>query len=322
MPRAQWLSAGSVRRDCTIYFPALLSRNLLSFSSEPLVRHLLLLAGHSPRQQNPLILYVAYLQSMWWRDADDGERSSLLSGEETESAFGVGEDVRPSSPWRSRIGERGGVRIFAATVLTVAVVAVFRSGGPAPAASIVGAGPLQQFAIGTTSTAACTSRDVPVLGGADVVAYFSGRVAFDQYVPGRPAYKATLNGFTFLFANDAHRVMFAADPWRFAPQWGAFCSWGVARENWWSAEDIAAPADPLKWLILGGKLYMFRSNTPISNFEGDGTDDIAYNVGEGNKHWADWFGAIPSNRSPFNTGCLCTPDTCSDDLSDRRRGRI
>ncbi|CAM9626897.1 unnamed protein product [Phaeothamnion confervicola] len=240
---------------------------------------------------------------MWWRDAADGEGSPLLSDDRREGPrIKTQQQEQSQVSWRSRISERSAVRVFAALVLSIAVMAVFRSNKPLSAAA-----PPTSLLV---TTATCANPDSPVLGGADVVAYFLGEVAFDSYIVGSPEHTAILNGFTFYFASDAHKAMFEGDPWRFAPQWGAFCSWGIARENWWDADDIGAPADPQKWLMLDGKLYFFRDDMPVTYFAGNGPGALGANLQEGNKHWSDWFGAIPSDASPFNTVCLCSPETC------------
>lgn len=83
--------------------------------------------------------------------------------------------------------------------------------------------------------------------GHDVVAYFTqGRA-----VKGSDRYTHAFGGVTWQFASAAHRDQFKADPEKYAPQYGGFCSWGVAEKG--RLFDV----DPVNgWAIHNGKLYM------------------------------------------------------------------
>lgn len=81
--------------------------------------------------------------------------------------------------------------------------------------------------------------------GIDVVAYFTAGDA----MPGDPAFKHDWNGATWHFASVQNRDAFAADPARYAPQYGGFCAWAVAN-------NYTAPIDPEAWRIVDGKLYL------------------------------------------------------------------
>lgn len=81
--------------------------------------------------------------------------------------------------------------------------------------------------------------------GADVVAYFaSGRPA-----SGRAEFAHDWNGARWLFSSAANRDAFAAEPARYAPQYGGFCAWAVS-------QGYRAPIDPDAWRIVDGKLYL------------------------------------------------------------------
>jgi YHS domain-containing protein len=81
--------------------------------------------------------------------------------------------------------------------------------------------------------------------GIDVVAYFTAGDA----MPGDPAFKHDWNGAIWHFASAENRDAFAADPARYAPQYGGFCAWAVAN-------NYTAPIDPDAWRIVDGKLYL------------------------------------------------------------------
>lgn len=81
--------------------------------------------------------------------------------------------------------------------------------------------------------------------GADVVAYFT----VGDAVPGKPEFRHDWNGAAWHFASAQNRDAFAADPQRYAPQYGGFCAWAVAN-------NYTAPIDPEAWRIVDGKLYL------------------------------------------------------------------
>ena len=84
------------------------------------------------------------------------------------------------------------------------------------------------------------------LGGTDPVGYFSeGRP-----VAGSPAHRYDWNGATWHFASAENRDAFAADPARYAPQYGGFCAWAVAEKG------KLYSTQPQNWAIVEGKLYL------------------------------------------------------------------
>ncbi len=81
--------------------------------------------------------------------------------------------------------------------------------------------------------------------GYDVVAYFTeGRP-----VEGRRAHSHEWKGATWLFANARHRDLFAANPEKYAPQYGGFCAYAVS-------QGTTAGIDPDAWTIHEGRLYL------------------------------------------------------------------
>jgi YHS domain-containing protein len=88
-------------------------------------------------------------------------------------------------------------------------------------------------------------EDGVAVRGTDVVAYFrEGRA-----LPGKPEFAHDWNGATWRFSSAANRDAFAADPERFAPQYGGFCAWAVS-------QGYRAPVDPDAWRMVDGKLYL------------------------------------------------------------------
>ena len=77
--------------------------------------------------------------------------------------------------------------------------------------------------------------------GYDVVEYFSLDASADgvkgssQYssilrsnIAGKDAKEPVYASYTFYFKNESNKALFDADPWKYAPRWGGFCSWGMA----------------------------------------------------------------------------------------------
>jgi YHS domain-containing protein len=100
----------------------------------------------------------------------------------------------------------------------------------------------------------------PLLAVEPVNKSFFGGVAIDGYDPvayfsdGRPvegdkAFETEWNGATWRFASAEHRDLFAADPGRYAPQYGGYCAWAVSQGS-------TAGIDPEAWTIHEGKLYL------------------------------------------------------------------
>lgn len=83
------------------------------------------------------------------------------------------------------------------------------------------------------------------LQGYDPVAYFTQ----DQPRPGDPAITAEHLGATYRFASEANRDTFVAEPERFAPQYGGWCAYAMARGS-------KAEIDPEAFRVVDGKLYL------------------------------------------------------------------
>ena len=82
--------------------------------------------------------------------------------------------------------------------------------------------------------------------GYDVVSYFTdGKPA-----QGSDRYTSTYGGVTWQFASAEHRDMFAANPTKYAPQYGAFCSWGAANGKLFDIDPVNG------WTMVNGKLYL------------------------------------------------------------------
>jgi YHS domain-containing protein len=82
--------------------------------------------------------------------------------------------------------------------------------------------------------------------GYDVVAYFTD----GKPVQGSDEYTSEYGGVVWKFASKQHLEMFKASPAKYAPQYGGFCSWGVANGRLFDVDPVNG------WTIQDGKLYL------------------------------------------------------------------
>ncbi len=83
------------------------------------------------------------------------------------------------------------------------------------------------------------------LRGHDPVAYMLDGMP----AAGDERFAAEWAGARWLFRSAEHRATFLAMPDRYAPQYGGHCAWAMAR-------GYLAPADPLQWHVVGGRLFV------------------------------------------------------------------
>ena len=100
--------------------------------------------------------------------------------------------------------------------------------------------------------------------GYDTVAYFTD----GRPVKGSPEFEYVWQDARWQFASVEHRSLFASDPDRYAPQFGGFCTGGVALGR-------LAPIDPEAWLIVDGRLYLHYDKEGRDETAADPKADIA-----------------------------------------------
>ncbi len=111
-----------------------------------------------------------------------------------------------------------------------------------------------------------------LLGGHDVVAYFTqGRHAL-----GSPQFESTYEGVTLRFASAEHKALFDAEPRRYLPQFGGYCSNGIVYGIPWGGD-----AD--SWAIIDGQLYIFGGRASKDAF----MLDPAGNLKLAEKYWQE-----------------------------------
>jgi YHS domain-containing protein len=110
-----------------------------------------------------------------------------------------------------------------------------------------------------------------ILKGYDVVAYFKQ----GKSVEGNPAIESTYQGAKYFFASLANKADFDSDPAKYAPQYGAFCSYGVAN-------GVLADLDtPGAFVLHRGKLYFCGNEGALKAFK----SDIDNNIDKADAYW-------------------------------------
>lgn len=113
-------------------------------------------------------------------------------------------------------------------------------------------------------------KDGAAVGGLDVVAYHT----VGQPTNGSAQFTAEYQGATWRFASAANRDLFAANPAKYAPAYGGWCSAGASK-----GKKVATK--PEFWKIVDGQLYLNSSEAAHTKlFLADTTAVIR--KGEGN----------------------------------------
>jgi hypothetical protein len=106
--------------------------------------------------------------------------------------------------------------------------------------------------------------------GYDTVAYFREATARR----GSVRYRWHWNGAVWLFSAAANRDAFAAEPERFAPQYGGFSAYGMSDGKFY-------PVDPGAFLIVDGKLYLHANHYVRRRW----SEDLPANIARADGHW-------------------------------------
>ena len=83
-----------------------------------------------------------------------------------------------------------------------------------------------------------------------------------------------MEGAKWQFSSAANRDLFAADPGKYAPQYGGYCAFGVS-------EGHKAKVDPSVWKIVDGKLYL-NYDAGVGN---EWRKDIPGRIAKADKNW-------------------------------------
>lgn len=102
-----------------------------------------------------------------------------------------------------------------------------------------------------------TTKGVAI-NGYDPVAYFTEH----KPVKGEARYTATHRGAKFRFSSPEHRDLFAANPDRFAPQYGGYCAYGTAK-------GYKATTEPQAFTVIDDKPYLNYNDSVAKTWKQD-----------------------------------------------------
>lgn len=136
-----------------------------------------------------------------------------------------------------------------------------------------------------TSIAALLLLSTAALAGELVKVSGASKVALDGYDPvaffteskpvnGSPGITGEHRGATYFFANEEHKKLFKENPDKYAPQYGGFCAFGVAK-------GALFPVDINTWQVRDGKLYLNLNPEVLRQFNAHIEQDIA----KAEKNW-------------------------------------
>ena len=108
--------------------------------------------------------------------------------------------------------------------------------------------------------------------GYDPVAYFEE----GKPVEGDSDYAHEWMGATWYFASAENRDLFAADPEKYAPQYGGYCAWAVS-------QGYTAKIDPEAWTVVDDKLYLNYSLDVQKQWQ----QDVPGNITKADGNWPD-----------------------------------
>ena len=99
------------------------------------------------------------------------------------------------------------------------------------------------------------SDEAVAIDGYDPVAYFT----MTEAARGSESINHVWLDETWLFVNEEHKTLFAANPMRYMPNYGGYCSYDAYELG------HGHGVDPTAWRIVDGKLYLFRSEATAAH---------------------------------------------------------
>lgn len=85
---------------------------------------------------------------------------------------------------------------------------------------------------------------------------------------------ATHNGVTYLFANEANKAAFEANPEKYLPAYNGFCAYGVSLGKKFNT-------DPEVYEIVNGTLYLNLDK----DIQGKWAEDVKGNIAKADQNW-------------------------------------
>ncbi len=119
-----------------------------------------------------------------------------------------------------------------------------------------------------------STKDGPIRG-ADPVAFFSLE-AGDKAVMGTDRFTYEWSDATWKFSSAENRDLFAANPEKYAPQYGGYCAFAVSH-------NFTKTSRPDRWEIVDGKLYLNYNRIAARKWAKDKETSIV----QGDANWPE-----------------------------------
>eukprot|EP01025_Chloroclados_australasicus_P030506 TRINITY_DN3060_c0_g2_i1.p1 TRINITY_DN3060_c0_g2~~TRINITY_DN3060_c0_g2_i1.p1 ORF type:complete len:232 (+),score=22.47 TRINITY_DN3060_c0_g2_i1:92-697(+) len=108
--------------------------------------------------------------------------------------------------------------------------------------------------------------------------------------------------WTFYFSTEKNMLMFEEDPWKYAPRFGGFCTWGMGNEYppfWpWQKNYLGPPAQPWDtWEVYNDTLLFNYFPEIEERFFEDHENNYQLAI----DRWVGFWGELKAG--PFNTKC-------------------
>ncbi|MEO6040018.1 MAG: YHS domain-containing (seleno)protein [Saprospiraceae bacterium] len=124
-----------------------------------------------------------------------------------------------------------------------------------------------------------------VAEGYDVVSY----VLENKAVKGEEKHVKPYNGGLYLFSSNEHKQMFSADPAKFAPLYGGYCSFAMSK-------GLLRPIDPMSFQIVDGHLLLQGSPEALAGF----SQDITGNQAKADQNWLTLMAKYPEGKMGYD----------------------
>ncbi len=124
--------------------------------------------------------------------------------------------------------------------------------------------------VAASFAADASAYDLPAVGGYDLVSYHQD----GGPIRGSGFQKAEHAGITYLFANEANKAAFEANPTKYLPEFNGYCAYGVALGQKFNT-------DPTVYELVDGKLYLNLNGEIQQKW----SEDKAGNIKKAHTNW-------------------------------------
>lgn len=122
--------------------------------------------------------------------------------------------------------------------------------------------------------------------GYDAVAYFTD----NKPVKGNPKFQSEYEGAKYYFASADHKILFDANPAKYAPAYGGYCGYAASIGK-------VRPANPLLWSIVDGQLIVQHTKGAVELWD----KDVAGNKAKADKLWPRLVEVKAGKRNPVDS---------------------